>query len=57
MAEEFFPDLLKQRATDGLIVHGPVVFAIDERAMRSFARASATTRRSFDRVPASARAS
>jgi moderate conductance mechanosensitive channel len=57
MAEEFFPDLLKQRATDGLIVHGPVVFAIDERAMRSFARASATTRRSFDRVPASAQAS
>jgi small-conductance mechanosensitive channel len=57
MAEEFFPDLLKQRATDGLIVHGPVVFAIDERAMRSFARASAITRRSFDRVPAGARAS
>jgi len=57
MAEEFFPDLLKQRATHGLIVHGPVVFAIDERAMRSFARASATTRRSFDRVPAGARAS
>jgi hypothetical protein len=56
MAEEFFPDLLKQRATDGLIVHGPVVFAIDERATRSFARASATTRRSFDRVPAGARA-
>jgi moderate conductance mechanosensitive channel len=57
MAEEFFPDLLKQRATDGLIVHGPVVFAIDERAMQSFARASATTRRSFDRAPAGARAS
>ena len=56
MAEEFFPDLLKQRATDGLIVHGPVVFAVDERATRSFARASATTRRSFDRVPAGARA-
>jgi hypothetical protein len=57
MAEEFFPDLLKQRATDGLIVHGPVVFAIDERATRSFARASATTRRSFDRAPAGAPAS
>jgi len=57
MAEEFFPDLLKQRATDGLIVHGPVVFAIDKRATRSFARASATTRRSFDRAPAGARAS
>lgn len=52
LAESFFSDLLKQRAPDGLIVHGPVALAVDERAARSFARASATTRRSFDRVPA-----
>jgi moderate conductance mechanosensitive channel len=52
LAESFFSDLLKQRATNGLIVHGPVAMAVDERAMRSFARASATTRRTFDRVPA-----
>jgi small conductance mechanosensitive channel len=55
LAENFFSDLLKQRASDGLIVHGPVAFAVDERATRSFARASATTRRSFDRAPAGAR--
>ena len=44
LAEEFFPDLLKERASDGLIVHGPVTLAVDERATRTFARASATTR-------------
>jgi hypothetical protein len=47
LAEEFFTDLLKQRAGDSLIVHGPVAFAVDERATRSFARASATTRSAF----------
>ena len=41
LAEEFFPDLLKERADDGLIIHGPVTLAVDERATRSFARASA----------------
>jgi small conductance mechanosensitive channel len=56
LAESFFSDLLKQRATNGLIVHGPVAFAVDERATRSFARASATTRRTFDRVPVRAAA-
>lgn len=49
LAEEFFTDLLKQRAGDSLIVHGPVAFAVDERATRSFARASATTRSAFGR--------
>lgn len=49
LAESFFSDLLKQRGEDGLIVHGPVALAVDERAIRSFARASATTRTSFDR--------
>jgi hypothetical protein len=52
LAEGFFSDLLKQRATNGLIVHGPVALAVDERATRSFARASATTRRTFERAPA-----
>jgi small-conductance mechanosensitive channel len=54
LAESFFSDLLKQRAPNGLIVHGPVALAVDERATRSFARASATTRRSFERSPAGA---
>jgi hypothetical protein len=56
LAESFFSDLLKQRAPDGLIVHGPVTLAVDERAARSFARASATTRRGLTRVPAGASA-
>jgi small conductance mechanosensitive channel len=54
LAESFFTDLLRQRASDGLIVHGPVALAVDERATRSFARASATTRRSLSRAAAGA---
>ncbi|MEX2102335.1 MAG: mechanosensitive ion channel family protein, partial [Gaiellaceae bacterium] len=41
LAESFFVDLLKERGGEGLIVHGPVTLAVDERAARSFARASA----------------
>lgn len=44
LAEEFLPDLMKEQADEGLIVHGPVALAVDERASRSFARASAATR-------------
>jgi moderate conductance mechanosensitive channel len=44
LAEDFFPDLLKERGGRGLIVHGPVTLAVDERATRTFARASAATR-------------
>lgn len=47
LAEGFFPQLLKEKATPGLIVHGPVTLAVDERATRSFARATASTRRGF----------
>ncbi|MDQ3891132.1 MAG: mechanosensitive ion channel [Actinomycetota bacterium] len=47
LAEGFLADLLKEKARDGLIVHGPVTLAVDERALRSFARASAATRWSF----------
>ena len=44
LVEGFFADLLREKAPEGLIVHGPVAFAVDERATRSFARASAATR-------------
>jgi small conductance mechanosensitive channel len=44
LVEGFVSDLLKERAEEGLIVHGPVVIALDEQAARSFARASAATR-------------
>lgn len=50
LAESLFPDLLRERAHDGLIVHGPVTLAVDERALRTFARASATTRRNARRA-------
>jgi moderate conductance mechanosensitive channel len=56
LAESFFVDLLKERGGEGLIVHGPVTLAVDERAARSFARASATTRTSFRREPEVSRA-
>src|SRR6266581_481075 len=44
LVEGFLSDLLKERAGEGLIVHGPVVLTVDEQAVRSFARASAATR-------------
>lgn len=40
----FYTDLLKERAEQHLIVHGPVVLTVDEGATRSFARASAASR-------------
>ena len=40
----FYTDLLKERADRHLIVHGPIVLTVDERAARSFARASAESR-------------
>jgi small conductance mechanosensitive channel len=44
LVEGFLSDLLKERADEGLIVHGPVVLSVDDEAARSFARASAATR-------------
>jgi moderate conductance mechanosensitive channel len=43
LAENFLVDLLKERAGH-LLVHGPVVLAIDEGAARSFARAAGAAR-------------
>jgi small conductance mechanosensitive channel len=44
LVDSFFCDLLKEGAEPGLIVHGPIVLAVDETASRSFARASAAMR-------------
>jgi len=44
LAEDFLPSLIRERAGEGLLVHGPIVTYIDERARRSFARALLTTR-------------
>jgi small conductance mechanosensitive channel len=49
LVEGFVSDLLKEQASDSLIVHGPVVLAVDESATWSFARASGATRGSFAR--------
>jgi len=38
LAEDFLPSLVKERARDGLLVHGPVVMPVDEAANRRFAR-------------------
>jgi hypothetical protein len=39
LAEDLLPSLLKERATEGLIVHGPVILPVDERSVGRFARA------------------
>src|SRR5213594_1920194 len=44
LVEGFLSDLLKERADEDLIVHGPVMLTVDEQAARSYARASAATR-------------
>jgi small conductance mechanosensitive channel len=44
LVDGFFSDLLREQAEPGLIVHGPIVLAVDESASRSFARASAAMR-------------
>jgi moderate conductance mechanosensitive channel len=50
LVEGFLSDLLKEQAHESLIVHGPVVLAVDDRATWSFGRASGVTRGSFARA-------
>ena len=40
LADELLPDLVKERADENLLVHGPVVSTVDELAARRFARAA-----------------
>jgi Mechanosensitive ion channel len=44
LVNDFMPDLLKERAPEGLIAHGPLVMFVDERATRRFARSVAASR-------------
>jgi len=44
LAQDFLPKLIRERAAEGLLVHGPIVTYVDERASRSFARALMTPR-------------
>jgi len=39
LADEFLTALIRERAGEGLLVHGPIVSYIDEQAAHSFARA------------------
>ena len=57
LVDGFFADLIRERAEDGLIAHGPVTLSVDESAARSYARASALTRRSAEFTPALRRVS
>ena len=57
LVDGFFADLLRERAEPGLIAHGPVTLAVDESAARSYARATAVTRRSGEFWPAIRKAS
>jgi moderate conductance mechanosensitive channel len=57
LVDGFFADLLRERAETGLIAHGPVTLSVDESAARSYARASAATRRGAESWPALRRAS
>jgi moderate conductance mechanosensitive channel len=57
LVDGFFADLIRERAEPGLIAHGPVTLSVDESAARSYARASALTRRSAEFTPALRRAS
>ncbi|MGH3082393.1 MAG: mechanosensitive ion channel family protein [Gaiellaceae bacterium] len=56
LVDGFFADLLRERAEDGLIAHGPVTLSVDESAARSYSRASAATRRSSEWWPSVSRA-
>ena len=39
LAEDLLPSLIRQRASEGLLVYGPIVTFSDEQAVRSFSRA------------------
>ena len=43
LAYEFLPSVLRERAPEGLLVHGPVVMAVDEIAGRRYAGAALPT--------------
>lgn len=40
LAEDFLPTLIKERADEGLLAHGPVVTFVDDHAAKTFARAA-----------------
>jgi len=45
LADGFLVNVMRERASEGLIVHGPVVFEIDDVANRRYARATSGAER------------
>ncbi len=45
LADGFLANVLRERASEGLIVHGPVIIEIDDLAQRRFARATSGAER------------
>jgi len=39
LADDLLPTLMRERAEEGLLVHGPIITYVDETAIRSFSRA------------------
>ena len=39
LAQDFLPNLIKERAAEGLLVHGPIITFVDEQARITYARA------------------
>jgi moderate conductance mechanosensitive channel len=56
LLDGFFADLIRDRAGEGLIAHGPVTLSVDESAARSYSRANAATRRQSEWWPSVSRA-
>jgi moderate conductance mechanosensitive channel len=56
LVDGFFADLIRERADDGLIAHGPVTLSVDESAAKSYSRASAATRGPSEWWPSASRA-
>jgi hypothetical protein len=45
LVNDFFGDIVRERAAEGLVEHGPVVMYVDDSASRRFARSQMTTAR------------
>jgi moderate conductance mechanosensitive channel len=56
LVDGFFADLIRESAEPGVIAHGPVTLSVDESASRSYARASAATRRNGEWWPSVSKA-
>ncbi len=53
LAEDFLVTLLRERAEPGLLLHGPIVTFVDEKALRRFSRATPHSRRESAQEPES----